>query len=94
MVSPSNHEVERVEAGLSQMARLAPVHLAPPGRGRRAAPGEGCDASTSVMSWHRAPHPSSAKSLSLLAALPSPLRGEGTMEPYAVETHDWQQPSR
>ena len=40
------------------------------------------------------PEPSSATSLALLAALPSPLRGEGTMEPYAVETHDWQQPSR
>ena len=29
---------------------------------------------------HRTPHPSFAKSLSLVAALPSPPRGEGTQE--------------
>jgi len=32
-------------------------HLAPPGRGRRAAPGEGRDASLRAMSEHRLPLP-------------------------------------
>ena len=66
--------------------KTAHQRLAPQGRGRRRSRQvRGAMLPKAEMMRHGTPHPSFAKSLSLLALLPSPLRGEEAHEPITLE---------